>query len=285
MFLISCHTMSFIIFKSFAYFCHLLLCFMFAYALEVDTGKNCMYPKVLSLYEIVISICKNMQRPYRGPGAHSGRIVALGPVVSQSGPVVSQAPGCRIAASLPHAPLSSARAPAPSANACSPRAPAAHPAWYRGRPAGNVAGPSWSCRSARLPYHGRVRAPCLPPPPPPARLAARIAAPCPGLAVLYCNTAQPFLLRPVTIQYVCIAIQVSSPALQAPFSRNTMNCIVIHFCLSTNSTSLLYNICIATPFSSQPSILQYNFFLQPIPSLQYNIVYCNNFFFHNVIGQ
>ena len=34
---------------------------------------------------------------------------------------------------------------------------------YCGRPAGRVAGPSWSCRSARLPYRGRVRAPCLRP--------------------------------------------------------------------------------------------------------------------------
>ena len=56
MLLISCHIMSFIIFKSFAYFCHLLLCFMPTNILEVDTGKNCMYPKVLSLYETVISI-------------------------------------------------------------------------------------------------------------------------------------------------------------------------------------------------------------------------------------
>ena len=33
------------------------LCFMPALTLEVDTGKNCMYPKVLSLYETVISFC------------------------------------------------------------------------------------------------------------------------------------------------------------------------------------------------------------------------------------
>ena len=38
MFLISCHIMSFIIFKSFSYSCHFLLCFMPAYTLEVDTG-------------------------------------------------------------------------------------------------------------------------------------------------------------------------------------------------------------------------------------------------------
>ena len=51
MLLISFHIMSFIIFKSFAYSCHLFLCFMPAYTLEVDTG-NYKDPKVLlSLYE------------------------------------------------------------------------------------------------------------------------------------------------------------------------------------------------------------------------------------------
>ena len=39
MLLISFHIMSFIIFKSFAYSCHLFLYFMFAYTLEVDTGN------------------------------------------------------------------------------------------------------------------------------------------------------------------------------------------------------------------------------------------------------
>ena len=63
MLLISCHIMSFIIFKSFVYTCHFLLCFMPAYALEVDTGKNCMYPNVLSLYETVTSICMTKTGP------------------------------------------------------------------------------------------------------------------------------------------------------------------------------------------------------------------------------
>ena len=56
MFLISFHIMSFIIFKSFAYSCHLFLCFMSAYTLEVDT-RNYKGPKVqLSLYETMTSI-------------------------------------------------------------------------------------------------------------------------------------------------------------------------------------------------------------------------------------
>ena len=46
--------MSYIIYISFAYTCHLLLCFMFAKTLEVDKG-NYKDPKALySLYEIVI---------------------------------------------------------------------------------------------------------------------------------------------------------------------------------------------------------------------------------------
>ena len=35
----------------------LFTCFMHAYSKEVDTGNDCMYPRVLSLYAIVISIC------------------------------------------------------------------------------------------------------------------------------------------------------------------------------------------------------------------------------------
>ena len=56
MLLISFHIMSFIIFKSFAYSCHLFFCFMPAYALGVDTG-NYKGPKtLLSLYETMTSI-------------------------------------------------------------------------------------------------------------------------------------------------------------------------------------------------------------------------------------
>ena len=48
MLLISCHIF---------YTCHFLFGFMSANTLEADTGINCMYPKILSLYETVISIC------------------------------------------------------------------------------------------------------------------------------------------------------------------------------------------------------------------------------------
>ena len=49
--LISFHIMSFIIFKSFEYSCHLFLCFMPAYTLEVDTGNYKDSNVLLSLYE------------------------------------------------------------------------------------------------------------------------------------------------------------------------------------------------------------------------------------------
>ena len=49
--------MSYILYISFAYTFHFLLCFMLANTLEADTINNCMYQKVLSLYETVISIC------------------------------------------------------------------------------------------------------------------------------------------------------------------------------------------------------------------------------------
>ena len=55
MLLISCHAIY--IFLSF------ILCFMPANTLEVDMGKNCMYPKVLSLYETLISICMIQMGP------------------------------------------------------------------------------------------------------------------------------------------------------------------------------------------------------------------------------
>ena len=56
MLLISFHIMSFIIFKSFAYSCHLFLCFMLAYTLEVDTGNYKGLKALLSLYETMTSI-------------------------------------------------------------------------------------------------------------------------------------------------------------------------------------------------------------------------------------
>ena len=70
------------------------------------------------------------------PGAHSGRIVALGPVVSWPGPAVSQAPSCRVA-SPARAPLRCVASHAMSRAypvPCLPRAPRLS---YRG-PSGRV---------------------------------------------------------------------------------------------------------------------------------------------------
>ena len=101
--------------------------------------------------------------------AHSGRIVALGPAVSQPGPAVSQLqcrsplrtprlprapvahPAHACAPLRPARPLTPARllAPAPNAPVPAPARPArslaqptARPAPYCGRPAGRITGPS-----------------------------------------------------------------------------------------------------------------------------------------------
>ena len=75
MFLISFHIMSFIIFKPFSYSCHLFLCFIPTYTLEVDAG-NYKDPKVLlSLYQTMnykvpkalLSLYETMN--YKGPKA------------------------------------------------------------------------------------------------------------------------------------------------------------------------------------------------------------------------
>ena len=41
----------------------LLTCFMLAYSKEVDKEKNCMYPRVLLLYETMIFICALLYDP------------------------------------------------------------------------------------------------------------------------------------------------------------------------------------------------------------------------------
>ena len=53
------------------HFIYVYLSFSFMFhaciTLEVDTGKNCMLPKVLSLYETVISICMTQTGRYNDP--------------------------------------------------------------------------------------------------------------------------------------------------------------------------------------------------------------------------
>ena len=60
MLLISFHIMPFNIYKSFTYSCHLFLCFMSSYTLEVDTGNYKDQKVLLSLYETT---------NYKGPKA------------------------------------------------------------------------------------------------------------------------------------------------------------------------------------------------------------------------
>ena len=55
----------------------LFTCVMPAFSKEVDMGKDCMYPRVLSLYATVISICIVLYDPNR---------VA---VITQTGPTIS----------------------------------------------------------------------------------------------------------------------------------------------------------------------------------------------------
>ena len=62
----------------------LFTCFMLAYSKEVDTGKNCMYPRVLSLYETVTSICVLLYDPNEAaimtqPGSMSS--IQIGPTI------------------------------------------------------------------------------------------------------------------------------------------------------------------------------------------------------------
>ena len=142
----------------------------------------------------------------------------------------------------------------------------------------SVSQPKPPCRRAHARAPARRAAPLRALPRSPTRLACRIVAlaavswalaarqpgriagpvsragrPCPRLAVLYCNTAQPFLLRHVTIQFLyCDTSLISLQACLSP------NCIAIQlldhqaYCntiFPTHCTpNLQYNNCIAIQF-------------------------------------
>ena len=72
---------------------------------------------------------------------------------------------------------------------------------------------------------------------------SRAWLPCPGLAVLYCDTAQPYSLSPCHNTPRCIAIQM--PSLSSSRSHNTI------------------------------SVLRYNSFNSQAPLSQYTVVYCD----------
>ena len=165
-------------------------------------------------------------------------------------------PGAQRPGRVPRAPLPRPAAPSAPCRASSHRAHV--PATYPARPSRALRAHARACCVQR-----RV-------------VAWQLAVSWPGLAVSRhsCLSSQ---LCP--LQYTAVYCNTLS-ALQAPFSRNTVNCIAIQFCLSTNSTSLQYNICIATQFSSQPSILQYNFpATYSFSAIQYSVLQYKFFFF------
>ena len=84
--------------------------------------------------------------------------------------------------------------------------------------------------------------------------------PCPGLAVLYCNTAQPFLFKSVTIQFFCIATQAF-----LALKPTSVTIVLQYNCQPTQPIAIqLPTYC--TPLAIQTFLLQYNF-----PSSQYNL--------------
>ena len=99
--------------------------------------------------------------------------------------------------------------------------------------------------------------------------------PCPGLAVLYCNTTQPFLFKLVIIQFFCIATQaflVLKPA--------SVTIVLQYNCQPTQAIAIQLPTC-CRPLAIQTFLLQYNF-----PSSQYNLgsspktILHQFFFFH-----
>ena len=138
----------------------------------------------------------------------------------------------------------------------------------------------------------------------PARLAVRIAAPCLRLAVLYCNTAQPFAFvschnilnciaieslppQPRLAQLYCNTIASQQAILQYTFLPGC-NTIPTHFTLSCNTILPIARY--FQPF--KPSSLQYKKrycntiffslqFFQP-HLLQYNCKACNTIFFFHI---
>ena len=165
---------------------------------------------------------------------------------------MSQAPSCRVAAP--------ARRPLP----CATR----HAARLRLAVSRAYPAPS---RTPRLSYHG-----------PSGRVVGPVPHacwPCPGLAVLYCNTAQPFLLWPVTIQSVCIAIQVSSLALQPVAIQYTVLQHSSPAALPATPVMIQFH-CIVRLLPSQPncntpSVLQYKILPSFPPIPQYTLLYCD----------
>ena len=92
------------------------------------------------------------------------------------------------------------------------------------------------------------------------RVVPRAWLPCPGFAVLYCNTAQPFSLAPCHNTPRCIAIQrPTKPAPQSQYNKLYCNTVSPTARLLMSQYTLLYCDTIPSP-TLQPSFLQYNSF-------------------------
>ena len=113
------------------------------------------------------------------------------------------------------------------------------------------------CRRRRAPYRGPCQRRVVGAGAVSQRAVLRTRLPCPGLAMLYCNTSQPFLLRPVTIQFVCIGIQVFSPALQPTAIQYT----VLRYS-SPAAPNPYVTIHLGFTIQPFPNLLQYNPFFQ-----------------------
>ena len=98
---------------------------------------------------------------------------------------------------------------------------------------------------------------------------SRTWLPCPGLAVLYCNTAQPFSLSPCHNTPRCIAIQ---PCLLQPFQpacHDTIKCIMT--CLLPSPS---HNTVCVLRYTPQPNLVAsvtiQNLYRDTLPSAQPN---------------
>ena len=83
----------------------------------------------------------------------------------------------------------------------------------------------------------------------------RAGWPCPGLAVLYCNTAQPFLLKPITIQFFFFFIVIQAFSAFKPTSV-TIQILYRDTALFPNQASQLqYNVLYCNIVLQQPQVL------------------------------
>ena len=127
----------------------------------------------------------------------------------------------------------------------------------------------YACSACCPPCRARLG----PEPPRRARAARPAPAPCPGLAVLYCNTAQPFSLA----CHNCIAIQC--PAKPAP-SHNTISvlrhspsCQALPIAIQSQTTAHILQY--TTLYCNQPLLATIQkLYCNTIPCLT-SLLYCN----------